>query len=96
MIILKILAILLLIVVLLLMIAVIRTVLVIKPKTSEFVSKKDEIREKEYALKLSKMVQYETVSVKGLDQREKFLGFHKVLEELFPLVHQHLEKKEKR
>lgn len=94
MIILKILAILLLIVVLLLMIAVIRTVLVIKPKTSEFVSKKDEIREKEYALKLSKMVQYETVSVKGLGQREKFLGFHKVLEELFPLVHQHLEKKE--
>ena len=40
------------------------------------------------------MVQYETVSVKGLNQREKFLGFHKVLEELFPLVHKNLEKKE--
>ena len=28
------------------------------------------------------------------DQREKFLGFHKVLEELFPLVHRELEKTE--
>lgn len=40
------------------------------------------------------MVQYETVSVKGVNQREKFLGFHKVLEELFPLVHKNLEKNE--
>ena len=90
MIILKLLGILLLIVVMLVLIAVIRTVLFIKPKTSEFESKKDEVREKEYAKKLSKMVQYETVSVKGLNQREKFLGFHKVLEELFPLVHKNL------
>ena len=48
----------------------------------------------QYAEKLSKMVQYETVSVRGEVQREKFLGFHKVLEELFPLVHANLEKTE--
>ena len=56
MIILKLLGILLLIVVMLVLIAVIRTVLFIKPKTSEFESKKYEVREKEYAKKLSKMV----------------------------------------
>ena len=47
-----------------------------------------------YAEKLSRMVRYETVSVRGQIQREKFLGFHKVLEELFPLVHEKLEKTE--
>ena len=47
-----------------------------------------------YAEKLSRMIRYETVSVLGEVQREKFLGFHQVLEELFPLVHEHLEKTE--
>ena len=47
-----------------------------------------------YAEKLSEMVKYETVSVLGEIQREKFLGFHKVLEKLFPLVHANLEKTE--
>ena len=46
------------------------------------------------AEKLSRMIRYETVSVLGEIQREKFLGFHKVLEELFPLVHEKLEKVE--
>ena len=45
-----------------------------------------------YAEKLSRMVAYETVSIPDTDQREKFLGFHTLLEELFPLVHQNLEK----
>lgn len=94
MIILKIIGILLLVLILLLLIAVIRTLIFIPAKHSEFVSKKDETREKFYAEKLSKMVQYETVSVKGVNQRDKFLGFHKVLEELFPLVHKNLEKNE--
>ena len=47
-----------------------------------------------YAEKLSRMVAYETVSIPDTDQREKFLGFHTLLEELFPLVHQNLEKTE--
>ena len=85
---------LLLVLIALLLIALIRTLIFIPAKHSEFISKKDERRERIYAEKLSKMVQYETVSVKGVNQREKFLGFHKVLEELFPLVHKNLEKNE--
>jgi len=63
-------------------------------KSSHFVPVKDADREKEYAEKLSRMVACETVSVKGESQREKFLIFHKLLEELFPLVHKELEKTE--
>lgn len=73
--------------------AVICTLLAPK-KASPWNPARDEKREKTYALLLSKMVQCETVSYKGQIQREKFLGFHKVLEELFPLVHQNLEKTE--
>ncbi len=73
--------------------AVIKTCL--KPaKHSEWQPKEDLEREQMYAEKLSEMVRYETVSVPDEDQREKFLGFHKVLEQLFPLVHEHLEKTE--
>lgn len=63
-------------------------------KVSDFEPTGDPEREAVYARKLSRMVQYETVSVRGEIQREKFLGFHKVLEELFPLVHEKLEKTE--
>ena len=78
---------------LLILAAVIRTA--ISPaKTSDWLPSTDPAREEAYAKKISSMVQYETVSYKGQIQREKFLGFHKVLEELFPLVHQHLEKAE--
>lgn len=73
--------------------AILKTVLTPR-KVSTFKPKKDPAREKPYAEKLAKMIQYETVSVMGEIQREKFLGFHKVLEDLFPKVHQHLEKTE--
>ena len=76
----------------LLAIAVVRTLLM-PSKTSDYQPKADP-RAAEHAQKLSKMIQYETVSRPDDLQREKFLGFHKVLEELFPLVHQHLEKTE--
>ena len=76
----------------LLAIAVVRTLLM-PSKTSNYQPKSDP-RAAEHAQKLSKMIQYETVSRPDDLQREKFLGFHKVLEELFPLVHQHLEKTE--
>ena len=76
----------------LLAIAVVRTLLM-PSKTSDYQPKPDH-RAAEHAQKLSKMIQYETVSRSEDLQREKFLGFHKVLEELFPLVHQHLEKTE--
>ena len=77
----------------LLLVAVIRALL-IPSKKSTYVPKPDPGRAMELAKKLSRMVQYDTVSVPNTDQREKFLGFHKVLEELFPLVHERLEKTE--
>ena len=51
-------------------------------------------RAHEYAEKLSRMVACETVSVPKTNQREKFLVFHALLEELFPTVHAQLEKTE--
>ena len=78
---------------LLLLAAVIRTLL-IPSKKSTYLPDPDPDRAAAYAEKLSAMVRYETVSVPGEDQREKFLGFHKVLETLFPLVHEKLEKTE--
>ena len=63
-------------------------------KRSEYKPSSDPEREQVYAEKLSEMVKCETVSVIGEVQREKFLGFHNVLEELFPLVHENLEKTE--
>ncbi|MBQ6550901.1 MAG: M20/M25/M40 family metallo-hydrolase [Lachnospiraceae bacterium] len=79
--------------VLLLLAALVKTLLT-PAKTSEWTPKKDPEREQEYAKKLSEMVKYETVSAKGEIRREKFLGFHKLLAELFPLVHEKLEKTE--
>ena len=74
-------------------IAAVRTLCTPK-KTSGWTPSSDPAREKTYAELLAKMVRCETVSRKGEIQREKFLGFHKVLEQCFPLVHQNLEKTE--
>ena len=78
---------------LLLLIAVIRTLLT-PAKKSEWTPRRDPEREKKYAETLARMVRCETVSAKGEIRREKFLVFHKVLAELFPLVHHNLEKTE--
>ena len=75
----------------LLLIALIRTLMMPK-KVSDYRPNPDPKRTDEYAQKLSRMIQYDTVSTSEDPQLEKFRGFHKVLEELFPLVHQHLEK----
>ncbi|MBQ6961370.1 MAG: M20/M25/M40 family metallo-hydrolase [Clostridia bacterium] len=80
-------------VVLLLLIAAVRTLL-LPAKKSTYVPTPDPDRAMALAKKLSRMVQYDTVSVPDTDQREKFLGFHKILEELFPLVHERMEKTE--
>ena len=77
----------------LLLVAVIRTLL-LPSKKSTYVPNPDPERAMALAKKLSRMVQYDTVSVPNTNQREKFLGFHKILEELFPLVHERLEKTE--
>ena len=54
----------------------------------------DKERMELYAQKLSEMVRCETVSDPDDPQIGKFLVFHKKLEELFPLVHEKLEKTE--
>ena len=79
--------------ILLIFIAVIKT-LCTPAKRSEWQPRSDPERELVYSEKLSEMVKYETVSYRDVDQREKFLGFHRVLENLFPLVHSRLEKTE--
>lgn len=90
----KVLMVFILLVVVLPLIALIRTLFFIPKKKSDFVPASDSKREMEYALKLSKMVKCETVSVKGEIQRDKFLEFHKVLKELFPLVFEKMETNE--
>lgn len=83
----------LVILILLLLIAVIRTLLMTR-KVSAYKAPRQEEEALRLAEKLSKMVQYDTTSHAGVVELEKYRGFHKVLEELFPLVHQHLEKTE--
>ena len=77
--------------VLLLLAAVVRT-LCMKKKTSDYTPHPDAAREREYAEKLSRMVAYETVSHPDDPELEKFRGFHKLLAELYPTVHEKLEK----
>lgn len=79
--------------VLLLLIAVLHTVFMTK-KTSDYVPAPDEERAMNYGKKLSAMVSYETVSHPGDPELEKFRGFHELLAELFPLVHEKLQKTE--
>ncbi len=77
----------------LVLVAVARTLLT-KQKTSDYVAPPADDRAQAYGEKLSKMVACETLSYAGVHDREKFLRFHKVLEQQFPLLHQHLEKTE--
>ena len=87
----KVLMVLIGIVLLLLLIAVIRTLL-LPLKRSVYVGSNDEKRNEEYALKLQKMIQVETVSVRGQENPDKFRKLHKVMEELFPDVFSNCEK----
>ncbi len=80
--------------ILLLLLAAVVHTLCVPNKQSTYRPDPDPERAEAYARKLSEMVRCETVSVPGEDQREKFLAFHRVLAELFPLVHQELEKTE--
>lgn len=78
------------IVLILLLIAVIRT-LAQGHKTSLYVPAPDPVKEKDCAERLRAMVRCETVSVRGVDDPEKFRRFHQVLRELYPSVFEHCE-----
>ena len=77
--------------VLLLLIAVVRTLLM-PNKRSDYAAPEADDKALLLAQKLSKMIRYDTTSHANVHEEEKFLGFHKVLEELFPLVHEKLER----
>ena len=76
-----------------LLIAIIRTLLLPKKQTSYALSE-DKERVDTYSEKLSRMVQIETISDRNDPSIEKFLTFHKLLEELFPTVFATCEKVE--
>ncbi len=83
----------LLLIVLLAAVLLIRTVM-LKPtpaKTAQ-VELQDNDRAREYGERLAQMVRKETVSSRFDSDKTKFYEFHKILEELFPLVHQTCEK----
>ena len=77
--------------VLLLLIALVRTLLM-PNKRSDYAAPEADDKAMLLTQKLSKMIQYDTTSHANVHEEEKFLGFHKVLEELFPLVHEKLER----
>ena len=77
---------------LLLAVAVIRTLLM--PQKVAAYEPQPDPKAQGYAQKLADMIRCETVSSPDDPQVEKFLAFHKVLENLFPLVHERLEKTE--
>ena len=74
-----------------LLIAIIRTLL-LKQKTSVYKGSDDLQKANAYALKLQKMINVETVSVRGKDNPELFRKLHKVMEDLFPRVFEVCEK----
>ena len=83
----------LLIIILLLVIAIIRTLLM-PDKTSDYQPEADEKEAFRLAVKLSRMVQCDTTSHAGETEVEKYLGFDKDLEELFPFGHIQLQDSE--
>ena len=91
MIILKILGVILGIILLLLIICIIRTLL-LPSKSTYYEGSKDEKRIDEYAHKLQKMIQVETVSYRDKPDPDKFRKLHKLMEELYPNVFKTCEK----
>lgn len=77
----------------LVLIVVGRTVM-LKPTAAKTIKLEPETGERaeNYGKRLAKMIQQETISSRYEPEREKFLQFHKTLEELFPNVHATCEK----
>ncbi len=78
------------IVVLLLLVALVKTLLTPNQKSTYVADEPEEVS-LPLADKLSKMVQCDTTSFEGQNEPERWEAFHKVLRELFPLVHEKLE-----
>ena len=78
-------------IILALIVVCIARTLYVGTKKANYEAKPEPEREREYAEKLSKMVQKETVSVRGKPDPDKFRAFHGLLRELFPKVFEHCE-----
>ena len=89
--ILRLLAALIILLLVLLAVALARTLLT-PQKVSGYKAPPADERAEEYARKLSEMVRCDTTSHDSVADYERFKAFHDVLEQLFPLVHQNLEK----
>ncbi len=76
-----------------LVIAVVRALLM-PSKVSEYRAPEAGERAYGYAEKLARMVQYDTTSCAEKPDPARYRGFHQVLQELFPLVFEKLEKTE--
>lgn len=79
--------------ILLLIIAVIHTLMMPK-KVSAYTPDEDDSESLYLAQKLSEMIKFDTTSHPGVNEAEKFREFHKVLNKLFPLVNEKLERTE--
>ena len=79
--------------ILLVLCAIVHTLLM-PSKTSTYKADEDEDEALALAKKLSVMIKTDTTSHQGVAEPEKFREFHKVLEKLFPLVHEKLERTE--
>lgn len=62
------------------------------PRAEPSVFLPNKAQQQKYAQDLSHMIQIETVSRRGDSDLTRFYRFHKLLEGLFPLIHQHLTK----
>ncbi len=82
----------LLLALLLVILAALIRALVIPKKVSLYAAPEADEYAGELAKKLSKMIQCDTTSHANVYEEEKFLAFHILLEELFPLVHEKLER----
>ena len=89
--ILTILGILLAVILVLLGIAVVRTLLT-PGKVSAYKAPEADDRALAYAEKLAAMIRVDTTSYDSVVDYERFAAFHRTLEELFPLVHERLER----
>ncbi len=83
-------------VILLLVLVVLARTIMLQPTAARTakVSLQNDERAKAYGKRLSKMIQKETISERDQKDRTKFLEFHKLLEEMFPLIHSKCEKHE--
>ena len=80
------------IIVLLLLIAIVRALLIKKEYQPAFKINGDVERSDEFATKLGKLVNCNTVTYLNSEDDQRFIHYHQIVKEMFPLIHEKLEK----